>query len=194
MWLTPSPVIWAVRLRYSYSRLAESLLKTGTPAVNRKWQLTTWWIMQGLYLLVWSSKLIIETYCELFLWMASQRRWHLDLRVERQMIQVRRVADAYSRQNKNTDKKVHVLFKSYTGVENIVQGVRKWEKRLERWARSSHGGPHIFFPFLTSLLENNCFTKLCYFLYNKVNQLYIYIYPHISSLLRLPPILLIPPI
>ena len=34
---------------------------------------------------------------------------------------------------------------------------------------------------------------LCYFLlYNKVNQLYIYIYPHISSLLHLPPTLPIP--
>ena len=31
-------------------------------------------------------------------------------------------------------------------------------------------------------------------LYNKVNQLYIYIYPHISSLLRLPPTHLIPPL
>ena len=40
---------------------------------------------------------------------------------------------------------------------------------------------------LTSLLEYNCFTMVCYFLlYNKVNQLYIYIYPHISTLLRLP--------
>ena len=47
--------------------------------------------------------------------------------------------------------------------------------------------PHIF---LTSLLEYNCFTVVCYFLlYNKVNQLYIY--PHISSL---PPILPIPPL
>ena len=36
---------------------------------------------------------------------------------------------------------------------------------------------------------------VCQFLlYNKVNQLYIYIYPHISSLLRLPPTLLIPPL
>ena len=36
---------------------------------------------------------------------------------------------------------------------------------------------------------------VCYFLlYNKVNQLYIYIYPHISSLLHLPPTLPIPPI
>ena len=35
---------------------------------------------------------------------------------------------------------------------------------------------------------------LCQFLlYNKVNQLYIYIYSHISSLLRLPPTLPIPP-
>ena len=44
------------------------------------------------------------------------------------------------------------------------------------------------FIFLTSLLEYNCFTMVCQFLlYNKVNQLYIYIYPHISYLLRLPP-------
>ena len=31
-----------------------------------------------------------------------------------------------------------------------------------------------------------------FLLYNKVNQLYIYIYPHISSLLCLPPSLPIP--
>ena len=49
--------------------------------------------------------------------------------------------------------------------------------------------------FLTSLLEYNCFTMVCQFLlYNKVNQLYIYIYPHISSLLHLPPTLPIPPL
>ena len=49
--------------------------------------------------------------------------------------------------------------------------------------------------FLTSLLEYNCFTMLCQFLlYNKVNQLYVYIYPHIPSLLRLPPTLPIPPL
>ena len=37
--------------------------------------------------------------------------------------------------------------------------------------------------FLTSLLEYNCFTVVCQvLLYNKVNQLYIYICPHISSL------------
>ena len=36
---------------------------------------------------------------------------------------------------------------------------------------------------------------VCQFLlYNKVNQLYIYIYPHISSLLCLPPTLPIPPL
>ena len=36
---------------------------------------------------------------------------------------------------------------------------------------------------------------VCYFLlYNIVNQLYIYIYPHISSLLHLPPTLPIPPL
>ena len=49
--------------------------------------------------------------------------------------------------------------------------------------------------FLTSLLEYNCFTMLCQFLlYNKVNQLYIDIYPHISPLLCLPPTLPIPPL
>ena len=48
---------------------------------------------------------------------------------------------------------------------------------------------------LTSLLEYNCFTMVCQFLvYNKVNQLYIYIYTQISSLLRLPPTLPIPPL
>ena len=53
----------------------------------------------------------------------------------------------------------------------------------------------FFFFFLTSLLEYNCFTMLCQFvLYNKVNQLYVYIYPHIPSLLNLPPTLLIPPL
>ena len=31
-------------------------------------------------------------------------------------------------------------------------------------------------------------------LYNKVNQLYVYIYPHIPSLLRLPPTFPIPPL
>ena len=46
----------------------------------------------------------------------------------------------------------------------------------------------LFFVFFTSLLEYNCFTMVCQFLlYNKVNQLYIYICPHISSLLHLPP-------
>ena len=47
--------------------------------------------------------------------------------------------------------------------------------------------------FLTSLLEYNSFTMVCQFLlYNKVNQLYVYIYLHISSLLHLPPTLPIP--
>ena len=36
---------------------------------------------------------------------------------------------------------------------------------------------------------------LCQFLlYNKMNQLYVYIYPHMPSLLRLPPTLPIPPL
>ena len=53
----------------------------------------------------------------------------------------------------------------------------------------------IYLFFLTSLLEYNCFTMVCQFLlYNKVNQLYLNIYPHISSLLRLPPTLPIPPL
>ena len=45
-----------------------------------------------------------------------------------------------------------------------------------------------YFFLKTSLLEYNCFTTVCQFLlYNKVNQLYIYVCPHISSLLHLPP-------
>ena len=52
-----------------------------------------------------------------------------------------------------------------------------------------------FIFFFTSLLEYNCFTMVCQFLlYNKVNQLYLYIYPHIPSLLCLPPTLPIPPL
>ena len=48
--------------------------------------------------------------------------------------------------------------------------------------------------FFTFLLEYNCFTMVCQFLlYNKVNQLYIYIYPHICSPFHLPPTLPIPP-
>ena len=39
------------------------------------------------------------------------------------------------------------------------------------------------------------FTKLCYLLlYNEVNQLYVYMYPHNSSLLHLPPTLPTPPL
>ena len=50
------------------------------------------------------------------------------------------------------------------------------------------------FIFLASLLEYNCFTMVCQFLlYKKMNQLYVYIYPHIPSLLHLPPTLPIPP-
>ena len=52
-----------------------------------------------------------------------------------------------------------------------------------------------FFFIFSSLLEYNCFTMLCQFLlYNKVNQLYVFIYPHIPSLLSLPPTLPIPPL
>ena len=53
----------------------------------------------------------------------------------------------------------------------------------------------FFFFLKTSLLEYDCFTMVCQFLlYNKVNQLYVYIYPHISSLLCLSPTLPIPPL
>ena len=56
--------------------------------------------------------------------------------------------------------------------------------------------PIISTPFfLTLLLEYNCFTMVCQFLlYNKVNQIYIYMYPHISFFLCLPPTLPIPPL
>ena len=47
----------------------------------------------------------------------------------------------------------------------------------------------------TSLLGYKCFTVLSQFLlYNKVNQLFVYIYPHIPSLLSLPHTLPIPPL
>ena len=53
---------------------------------------------------------------------------------------------------------------------------------------------HFIFV-LTSLLEYNFFTMVCQFLlYNKVNQPYTYIYPHIPSLLSLPPTLPILPL
>ena len=49
------------------------------------------------------------------------------------------------------------------------------------------GLPCLLLLFFTSLLEYNCFTMLHQFLlYNKVNQLYIYISPHIPCLLGLP--------
>ena len=52
----------------------------------------------------------------------------------------------------------------------------------------------VFGFFNRSLLEYNCFTILCKFLlYNKVNQPYAYICPHIPSLLSLPSTLPIPP-
>ena len=52
-----------------------------------------------------------------------------------------------------------------------------------------------FFFFNRSLLEYNCFTIPCQFLlHNKANQPYAYTCHHISSLLRLPPILPIPPL
>ena len=58
------------------------------------------------------------------------------------------------------------------------------------WADGTGNLPfnkHFFFFFLTSLLEYNCFTMVCQLLlYNKVNQLYIYIPPHVSSLLHVP--------
>ena len=59
----------------------------------------------------------------------------------------------------------------------------------------AHFPGYSFFFSLTSLLEYNCFTMVCQFLlYNKVNQLYVYIHPHIPSLLRLPLTLPIPPL
>ena len=53
----------------------------------------------------------------------------------------------------------------------------------------------IYLFIFNILLEYNCFTMVCQFLlYNKVNQLYAYVYPHIPSLLHLPPSLPIPPL
>ena len=53
----------------------------------------------------------------------------------------------------------------------------------------------FFSFFFTTLLDYNCFTMLCSFLLcNKVNQLYAYTYPHVPSLLSLPPTLPMPPL
>ena len=52
----------------------------------------------------------------------------------------------------------------------------------------------FLFFFSTSLLEYNCSTMVHQFmLYNKVNKPNVYTYPHIPSLLCLPPTLPIPP-
>ena len=51
----------------------------------------------------------------------------------------------------------------------------------------------FIYIFFISLLEYKCFPMLCQFLlYNKVNQLYVYIYLHIPILLSLPSTLHIP--
>ena len=63
------------------------------------------------------------------------------------------------------------------------------------WSLTKSGTHFSSIPtfFKTSLSEYNCFTLLCQFLlYNKVNQPNVYIYPHIPSLLRLPPTLPLP--
>ena len=71
-------------------------------------------------------------------------------------------------------KNYYILSRPLTGLEKLIQ--------------HTVYNPATYF-FLTSLLEYNCFTMVCQFLlYNTVNQLYIYIYPHISSLfVSLPP-------
>ena len=68
--------------------------------------------------------------------------------------------------------------------------------REEKGLTCTWNDSYKYFPlsfFKSSLLEYNCFTLLCQLLlYNKVNQLYVYRYHHIPSLLRLPPTLPIP--
>ena len=60
---------------------------------------------------------------------------------------------------------------------------------------TSEANAAIYIYLLISLLECSCFTVVCWLLlYNKVNQLYICIYPHVLSILRLPPTLPIPPL
>ena len=79
------------------------------------------------------------------------------------------------------------LFSSKS-TESSLAGNISWRKGdlqicvalCQSWTNS------FFFFFFTSLLEYNCFTMVCQFLLsNKVNQLYMC--PHISSLLHLPP-------
>ena len=67
-----------------------------------------------------------------------------------------------------------------------------WKNPNELFGQPNNLGKETgsLFFFLTSLLAYNCFTMVCQFLlYNKVNQLYIDICPHISSLFHLPPTL-----
>ena len=86
-------------------------------------------------------------------------------------------------------------FKTVYGYQKHIEKVLDKIYSSDEHFLSTYSAPGFFFFFLTSLLEYNCFTMLCYLLlYNKVNQLYVYIYPHMPSLLHLPPPLPIPPL
>ena len=83
---------------------------------------------------------------------------------------------------------------SFLRKEVLVQRVCLFWRENRHQIRVSVS-PFISYFFLTSSLEYSCFTMVCQFLlYNKVNLLYIYLYPHIPSLLSLPPTLPFPPL
>ena len=88
-----------------------------------------------------------------------------------------------------------VMLKKKSYDENVDIPSKEIKHLRYYLIHSLHFNFLIFKNFLTSLLECNCFTMVCQFLlYNKVNQLHIYIYPHISYLFCLPHTLLIPPL
>ena len=75
----------------------------------------------------------------------------------------------------------------------LTQNIKRYFDTMNHLLTPACPVSSFLFFFFTSLLEYKCFTVLCQFLlYNKVNQVYVYIYPHIPSLVHLPPTLLIP--
>ena len=93
--------------------------------------------------------------------------------------------------NRMLNEALECFLNHSSGIQLVISGHIIWREFLIHlcWRtegiKSAHQLRSYLFFFLTSLLEYNCFTIVCQsLLYNKVNQLYIYIYPHISSLLR----------
>ena len=77
--------------------------------------------------------------------------------------------------------------------ERERKGSNKEHRQIDYSGQRKNLSFFVVVLVFTSLLEYKCFTMLCQFLlYNKVNQLYVYIYPYIPSFLGLPPTIPIP--